>query len=267
MTNEALVLRGGRDGVATLTLNRPDTLNALSSGLMTALQTALDAIAGDPSVRVVVLAGAGEAFCAGHDLTEMKAMTSREEIRGFFGQCSRMMLTINSLPQPVIAKVHGVAAAAGCQLVAQCDLAVAADGARFGTTGVKLGLFCSTPMVPVSRVMPKKHALELLYTGDLIDAETAARHGLVNRAVAPDALEAEVRDLASRIAARAPSAIALGKGLYHRQIGEDLETAYEIAGDVITRNMMMPDAQAGARAFLDKAPMPEWRPRDTKDGA
>lgn len=266
--NEAILLRDDRDGIATLTLNRPDKFNALSSALMAAIQEQLDALMHDRSIRAVVIAANGRAFCAGHDLAEMKAMAGRAPVEALFKQCSHMMTTLTRIPQPVIAKVHGIAAAAGCQLVAQCDLAIAADGVRFGTSGINLGLFCSTPMVAVTRNMPRKQALELLYTGDFIDADTATRYGLINRAVTATALDAAVEDLAQTIASKSPTAIQTGKELFYTQIEQGLEAAYDLATEAIVSNMMHPDAQDGVGAFLEKRPMPEWlepdRPQEKK---
>lgn len=259
--NEAILLRDDRDGICTLTLNRPDKYNALSTSLMAAIQAELDAIKGDASVRVVVLAARGRAFCAGHDLAEMKAMQGREPVEALFRQCSRMMVSLTQIPQPVIARVQGVATAAGCQLVAQCDLAVAANDVRFATSGINLGLFCATPMVAVTRNLPRKQALEMLYTGDFINAETARDFGLVNRVVPQEFLDRAVADLAGAIAAKSPTAIAAGKALFYRQIEAGLEGAYDLATETITTNMLHQDAQGGVGAFLDKLPMPEWAAR------
>ena len=208
--NEALLLRDDRDGIATLTLNRPDKFNALSTELMGAIQDQLDALAEDRSIKVVVIAANGRAFCAGHDLQEMKAMDGRAPLDTLFKQCSRMMTSLTRIPQPVIARVHGVAAAAGCQLVAQCDLAVAAEGVRFSTSGINLGLFCSTPMVAVTRNLPRKQALELLFTGDFIDAETARQYGLVNRVVPADRLDR--RQIAPRHPVRQRAVLQADRG-------------------------------------------------------
>lgn len=259
--NEAILLRDDRDGICTLTLNRPDKYNALSTSLMAAIQAELDAIKDDASVRVVVLAARGRAFCAGHDLQEMKAMQGREPVEALFRQCSRMMVSLTQIPQPVIARVQGVATAAGCQLVAQCDLAVAAGDVRFATSGINLGLFCATPMVAVTRNLPRKQALEMLYTGDFITAETARDYGLVNRVVPAEFLDRAVADLAGAIAAKSPTAIAAGKALFYRQIEAGLEGAYDLATETITANMLHQDAQGGVGAFLDKLPMPEWAAR------
>jgi len=244
-------------GAVTLTLNRPQAFNALSEALLTALQRELDALETDDSVRVVVLAGAGKAFCAGHDLREMRAQPSLEYYQRLFTQCSQVMLSLRRLPVPVIARVHGIATAAGCQLVAQCDLAVAASDARFAVSGVNLGLFCSTPGVPLSRNLPHKSAFEMLVTGDFIDAATALDHGLVNRVAAPDALDAEVEKLVASIVRKPRVAIALGKELFYRQSELPLAAAYDAATHTIAQNMMEAAALEGVQAFIDKRP-PRW---------
>jgi enoyl-CoA hydratase/carnithine racemase len=258
--NEPLLLRQGDGGIVTLTLNRPRQYNALSDALLGELQAALDMIAGDAGVRIVVIAGAGAAFCAGHDLKEMRAHPDASYYRDLFERCSRMMLTITQMPQPVIARVHGIATAAGCQLVATCDLAVAASEARFATSGINVGLFCSTPAVPLSRSVPTKQALEMLLTGDFIDAETALRYGLVNRVVAADALDHTVMDLARSIAAKSSVAVATGKRLFHRQRHLDLTAAYDVAIETMTANMMAEDVGEGIDAFMQKRP-PKWKDR------
>jgi enoyl-CoA hydratase/carnithine racemase len=252
--------REDRDGVATLVLNRPEQANALSEALLAALQESLDEIARAPDVRVVVIAGAGRAFCAGHDLREMRARPDEAWYRDLFGRCSRMMQTLRALPQPVIARVHGVATAAGCQLVASCDLAVASETARFATSGVNLGLFCSTPAVALSRAVPPRAALELLLTGAFVDAATARALGLVNRVVAPEALDAAVDELAGAIAAKSPVAVRMGKALFHRQLGMALPEAYALASETMARNLMAEDAAEGIDAFLARRP-PVWRGR------
>ncbi len=244
-------------GVATLTLNRPAARNALSMGLMTALVTELDRIATDPSVTVVVLAAAGPAFCAGHDLREMRADPTRAAYEQVFALCSRLMQTIVRLPKPVIAQVHGVATAAGCQLVATADLAVAAETARFATPGVNIGLFCSTPMVALTRNVGRKAAMEMLLTGDLLDAVRAREIGLVNRVVPEAELAAETLALARQIAAKSPLTLAIGKEAFHRQAEMDLPAAYAYAAEVMTRNMLARDAAEGIDAFLTKRP-PVW---------
>ena len=257
--NESILLRDDRDGITTLTLNRPDKFNALSSELMTAIQNQLDALAKDRSVKVVVIAANGRAFCAGHDLAEMKTLKDRDQLEALFTQCSTMMTSLTRIPQPTIAQVQGVATAAGCQLVAQCDLAVAAEDVRFATSGINLGLFCSTPMVAVTRNLPRKQALEMLYTGDFIDAATALQYGLINHAAPADRLERATEDLARRIADQSPSAIQFGKELFYKQIEEGLDAAYALATETIVENMLHPDAQGGVGAFLEKKPMPDWQ--------
>ncbi|MEK9673890.1 MAG: enoyl-CoA hydratase [Rhodospirillaceae bacterium] len=260
--SEAALLRSDADGVVTLTLNRPWKYNALSSELMADIQTQLDAIAEDRSIRVVVIAANGRAFCAGHDLEGMRSLKSREPVEALFKQCSTMMVSLTRMPQPVIARVQGIATAAGCQLVAQCDLAVAASDVRFATSGINLGLFCATPMVAVTRNLPRKQALELLYTGDFINAETARQYGLVNRVVPSELLDRAVDDMAQSIKSKSPFAMAAGKKLFYAQIEEGLEKAYELATETITQNMLHQDAQDGVRAFLEKKPMPDWQDRD-----
>jgi enoyl-CoA hydratase/carnithine racemase len=255
---EPLVKRA-RDarGVITLTLNRPQAFNALSEALLAALQAELDAIAADESARVLTLAATGKAFCAGHDLREMRAQPSLEYYQRLFAQCSRMMLTLKRLPIPVIARVQGIATAAGCQLVAQCDLAVASDEARFAVSGVNLGLFCSTPGVALSRNVRRKEAFEMLVTGEFIDAAQALARGLVNRVVPPARLDAEMERLIASILSKPRVAIALGKDLFYRQAELGIEAAYETAGQTMACNMMDQVALEGVQAFLDKRP-PRW---------
>lgn len=254
-----VLLRSDAGGVATLTLNRPQARNALSMALMGALQEQLDAIRADAGVRVVVLQGAGPAFCAGHDLKEMRADPSREATEAVFRTCARLMVSLTRLPQPVIARVHGIATAAGCQLVATCDLAVCTEGARFATPGVQIGLFCSTPMVALSRAVSRKAALEMLLLGEPIDAAEALRIGLVNRVVPDAALDGTVEAFAARIAGKARRVVAIGKEAFGRQIEMGLEEAYGYTAEVMTRNMMMADAHEGIDAFLGKRP-PRWEP-------
>jgi enoyl-CoA hydratase/carnithine racemase len=254
------LLRRDADGVAWLTLNRPAARNALSVALMSSLAAALDDIAADRAVRVVVIGGAGPAFCAGHDLREMRADPAEARMAALFAQCSALMLRIVRLPKPVIARVHGIATAAGCQLVASCDLAVAAADARFATPGVNIGLFCSTPMVALSRAVPRKAAMEMLLTGEMIDAARAQAIGLVNRVVPPDTLDAAVADLAGRIAAKSALTLAIGKEAFYRQADLDLDAAYRYAAEVMTRNMMAHDAAEGIDAFLGKR-APCWADR------
>jgi enoyl-CoA hydratase/carnithine racemase len=254
---ERFLLRHEADGVTTLTLNRPQQFNALSGALLNELQAALDGIAGNQSVRVVVIAGAGPAFCSGHDLKEMRANRNPGFIEDLFRRCSRVMMTLTEIPQPVIARVHGIATAAGCQLVAACDLAVASTEARFATSGVNFGLFCSTPGVALSRNMPRKQAMEMLLTGDFIDARTALKQGLVNRVVPPAELDAEVARLAAAIKGKSRAAISLGKQAFYKQLEMSMEQAYQYASQIMTCNMMDDDAAEGIDAFMQKRP-PKW---------
>jgi enoyl-CoA hydratase/carnithine racemase len=255
--SDPLVQQQRRDGVAFLTLNRPTQYNALSEEMLAALHAALDALAVDSSARVVVLAGAGKAFCAGHDLKQMKANPRLEYYQRLFDDCSRLMLRIQTLPQPVIARVHGVATAAGCQLVAMCDLAVAADDARFAVSGVNVGLFCATPSVALSRNVGRKAAFEMLVTGEFIDAAAAVQRGLVNRCVPADRLDAEIAVLAAAVVAKPAAVIAAGKKLFYRQIELGVEAAYQIAGQAMACNMIDAVAQEGVAAFIEKR-VPKW---------
>ena len=257
-TTEPLVKRT-RDarGVVTLTLNRPQAFNALSEGMLTALQAELDTLSQDATARVLVLAAAGRAFCAGHDLKEMRAQPSLDYYQRLFAQCARMMLSLRALPLPVIARVQGTATAAGCQLVAQCDLAVASSEARFAVSGVNLGLFCSTPGVALSRNVARKEAFEMLVTGEFIDAAQARIRGLVNRVAEPAALDAELEKLLLSILAKPRVAVALGKELFYRQVELGIEAAYEAAGQTMACNMMEPVALEGVQAFIDKR-SPRW---------
>jgi enoyl-CoA hydratase/carnithine racemase len=259
-TDDAILLRSDKDGVATLTLNRPAARNALSQALMERLIDALQEIAADPSIRVVVIAGAGPAFCAGHDLREVRSRSDEAFFKTLFATCSELMLAVTHLPKPVIARVHGIATAAGCQLVASCDLAVASENAAFATPGVNIGLFCSTPMVAVSRKIGRKPMMEMLLLGDPIDAAEAQRLGLVNRCVPDDALDETVADFARRIAGKSALTLRTGKEAFYRQAEMSLEDAYAYCSEVMTRNMMAEDAAEGIDAFLQKRP-PEWRDR------
>ena len=254
---DPLLLRRDVDGVAWLTLNRPAARNALSLGLMEALVAELAAIDADPSVQVVVMGGAGSAFCAGHDLRELRSNPDRAAYEATFALCSRLMTAIVRLPKPVIARVHGVATAAGCQLVATCDLAVAADTARFATPGVNIGLFCSTPMVALTRAIGRKAAMEMLLTGDLIDASRAHALGLINRVVPEAELDAAVTTLAGQIVAKSPLTLAIGKEAFYEQAEMGLDDAYAFASEVMTRNMLARDAAEGIDAFLAKR-APVW---------
>ena len=251
--SEALVLTSyDTRGAVTLTLNRPATFNALSEALLVALQTELDSIAKDDSVRVVVLAGAGKAFCAGHDLKEMRAEPALDYYQALFKQCGRVMMAIQKLPVPVIARVHGLATAAGCQLVAMCDLAVAASTAKFAVSGVNLGLFCATPSVALSRNLGRKAAFEMLVTGEFINAEQALRQGLVNRVAEPDALDAEVERLVASIVAKPRVAVTMGKALFYRQLENGIEAAYADAVQTMACNMMDTSTLEGVQAFIEK---------------
>jgi enoyl-CoA hydratase/carnithine racemase len=254
---DPILLRRDADAIAFLTLNRPSARNALSLALMETLDAELARIADDATVKVVVLAGAGSAFCAGHDLRELRATPTRETYEVTFALSSRLMQRIVALPKPVIARVHGVATAAGCQLVATCDLAVAADTARFATPGVNIGLFCSTPMVALSRAVGRKAAMEMLLTGDLVDAARARELGLVNRVVPEAELDSAVAALAGLIAAKSPLTVAIGKEAFYRQAEMDLGAAYAYASEVMTRNMLARDAAEGIDAFLTRRP-PVW---------
>lgn len=257
-SNDLLCATRDARGVVTLTLNDPGRFNALGSELLQALQQTLDELAADDSLRVLVVAAEGRAFCAGHNLKDMAAHPDLAWYQQLFGQCSRVMLSLTRLPVPVIARVQGMATAAGCQLVAQCDLAVAADTARFATSGIHYGLFCATPSVPLLRAMPFKPAMEMLLTGDFIDAPTALQWGLVNQVVAPDALDDAVEALVQRLLDKPRESLALGKALVYRQRELGLEAAYQLAGQTMAVNMMQPAAQEGARAFAEKR-TPEWK--------
>ncbi len=251
----------GNDGIARLTLNRPEKYNTLSVALMAELQDTLDRLSVNRSVRVVILAGSGKAYSAGHDLAELQACPSKDEAAALFTRCSQLMLAVTRLPQPVIACVNGTCTAAGTQLVAACDLAVATDTARFAVSGINLGLFCSTPMVALTRNIPRKAAMEMLLTGEFIDAATALRLGLLNRVAAEAELDAVTEALAVRIARQSPAAIALGKQLFYRQIEAGIEAAYSLATETMARNLIGEDARAGIEAFIAKRPMPEWSGR------
>ena len=257
-TEELLQITRDARGVVTLTLNDPVRFNALGSEMLMALQQALDAAGRDESVRVVVLAAAGKAFCAGHNLKDMAANPELAYYQKLFAQCNRVMLSIHKLPVPVIARVHGMATAAGCQLVAQSDLAVAADTASFATSGIHYGLFCATPSVPLVRNVPAKRAMEMLLTGDFIDAATALAQGLVNRVVPTQALDAEVEKLVQAIVEKPRVAVAMGKALVYQQRELGMDAAYQLAGQTMATNMMDEAAQEGARAFAEKR-QPGWK--------
>lgn len=254
--------RNDTNGVAHLNMNAPERLNALSDEMLAALQSQLDAIKQDTSVRAVILSGSGKAFCAGHNLKEMTAGRQDEDggkayFKDLFDRCATMMMSIQKLPQPVIAQVHGIATAAGCQLVATCDMAVAAEGAKFGVNGVNIGLFCSTPMVALSRNIPRKNAFEMLTTGKFIETEEAARLGLINRAVPQDQLESATRELADTVASKLTAAVKVGKQAFYQQMELNVAEAYDYAGDVMVQNMLFRDTEEGIAAFLDKRP-PNW---------
>jgi enoyl-CoA hydratase/carnithine racemase len=259
MTDEPFILRKDDAGVTTLTLNRPQSRNSLSLGMLRALRTELAAIGEDDGVRVAILAGAGSAFCAGHDLKEIRARNyDRPYTEELFAECSAVMLAIVRLPKPVIARVHGVATAAGCQLVATADLAFAAEDARFATPGVNIGLFCSTPMVALSRNVSRKHAMQMLLSGDLIDASAALRIGLINEAVPAPALVAHTEAFARQLAAKSPLTVAIGKEAFYRQAELPLAEAYAYAGEVMIHNLEARDAQEGIGAFIEKR-APVWQ--------
>jgi enoyl-CoA hydratase/carnithine racemase len=254
---EPMVLLERRAGIAFLTLNRPAQYNVLSEEMLAALQGAFDALAADASVRVVVLAGAGKAFCAGHDLKQIKANPSLEYYQRLFDDCSRFMMRIRTMPQPVIARVQGTATAAGCQLVAMCDLAIASEDARFAVSGINVGLFCATPSVALTRNIGRKAAFEMLVTGEFIDAAVAMRRGLINRCVAADRLDHEIDVLAAAIIGKPQSVIAAGKALFYRQLELGMVPAYELAGQAMACNMMEDAAQEGVLAFIEKR-SPNW---------
>lgn len=255
---EPLVVQHRDDrGVVTLTLNRPQSFNALSEAMLAALGETIDGLAGDPGVRAVVLGAAGKAFCAGHDLKEMRAEPSLQYYQHLFAQCTAVMLAIQHLPVPVVARVHGLATAAGCQLVAMCDLAVASQTARLAVGGINVGLFCATPGVALSRNVPRKAAFEMLVTGEFVTAEQARVLGLVNKVAAPEALDDEVEALVAGIVAKPAVAVAMGKALFYRQLEARIESAYEDAAATMARNMMEPSALEGVAAFIEKRP-PRW---------
>lgn len=257
-TEMPYVLRQQTGGVVTLTLNRPNKFNPLSEEMMTALQAELNQITTDPQVRVVILAAEGKAFCAGHDLKQMRAEPSNDYYKKLFNQCSKMMHTIQTMPQPVIARVQGLATAAGCQLVAMCDLAVAATEASFAVSGVSYGLFCATPSVALSRNISRKQAMEMLLTGDFIDAATALDRGLVNRVVPLEFLDEEIESIANSILAKPAVAISMGKQLFYRQLEMGIDAAYQLAGQTMACNMMDEAALEGVQAFIEKRD-PAWK--------
>ncbi|MGR3615799.1 MAG: enoyl-CoA hydratase [Paracoccaceae bacterium] len=258
----AILERRDTSGVAHLQMNAPERLNALSDEMLAALQDQVDMLQDDKSVRAVILSGAGKAFCAGHDLRQMTEGRQHEDggmayFKDLFERCTNVMTGLQSLPQPVIAQVHGIATAAGCQLVASCDMAVAARGTRFGVNGVNIGLFCSTPMVALSRNIPRKLAFEMLTTGEFISAERAAELGLVNRVATPDALESDTHALAVKVATKLSAAVKIGKPAFYEQLGMPLDDAYAYTGDVMVQNLMHRDTEEGISAFLEKR-KPDW---------
>ncbi|MBS0122961.1 enoyl-CoA hydratase [Thetidibacter halocola] len=257
-----LLLRHDREGIAFLHMNAPERLNALSDEMLAALQAQIDALSEDRETRVVVLSGAGKAFCAGHDLKQMQAGRQAEDkgrayFADLFSRCARAMTGLTRLPQPIIAQVHGIATAAGCQLVASCDMAVAAQGTRFGVNGVNIGLFCSTPMVALSRNIPRKRAFEMLTTGTFIDADEAQALGLVNRVVPAERLETETQSLAETVAQKLSAAVKIGKRAFYDQLELDLEAAYDHTAQVMVENMLWRDTEEGISAFLEKR-KPDW---------
>ena len=260
--SEPLLLRNDTDGIATLTLNSPSNLNALSDGMIAALQKELEALETDRSIRVVILRGAGKVFCAGHDLKEMTRGRAAEDggasyFADLFSRCGTLMQTISRIPQPVIAQIHGIATAAGCQLVATCDMAVAAEGTRFGVNGVNIGLFCSTPMVALTRNIPRKQAFEMLTTGDFIASERAVELGLINYAVPHDELETATNAVAQKVAAKLGRVVSIGKRAFYEQIQMPIAAAYDYTGEVMAENMMMEDTKEGIDAFIEKR-APKW---------
>jgi enoyl-CoA hydratase/carnithine racemase len=254
---QSILLREDREGVCTLMLNRPAQMNLLTTEMLEALQEAFEAIAGDRRVRVVVLAAKGKGFCAGHDVKEIRALKERPKIEELFAKCSRMMQTITALPQPVIASVQGAAAAAGCQLVAQCDLAVASDAARFTTPGVTWGFFCSTPAVALGRNISRKRAMEMLLTGDMVDAQRALEWGLVNRVVPAAELQGATLELAKNLAEKPPAQVAAGKRAFYQQMDLGVGAAYELASGVISASFAHDEGRSGMDAFIEKRPPPK----------
>jgi enoyl-CoA hydratase/carnithine racemase len=249
---EPVLLSADVDGITTLTLNRPEKFNSLSEQLLDGLQSEFDRIAHDKSVRVVILAAAGRGFCSGHDLKEIRSIGDRAAIEMLFAKCSKMMMTISSLPQPVIAKVHGLATAAGCQLVAACDLAIASTLAKFATPGVNMGAFCATPSVALGRNVARKHAMHMLLTAEMVSAERAMQIGLVNEVVTPEQLDLEVEELARLLTTKSAAAIATGKRIFYEQLAMPLDQAYALAGHAIAADFVGADAKEGVEAFIEK---------------
>ena len=257
-SSESLILRSDIDGISHLTLNRPKAYNALSIPCMEALKEEIEVLSHDSSIKVVVLSGSGKGFCARHDLKDMRANPEREFYELTFKVCTEMMMSIINCPKPVIAKVHGIATAAGCQLVSTCDLAIADTNTRFATPGVNIGLFCSTPMVAVSRNLSRKHMMEMLLTGDFISAQRAYEIGLINKVVSENELDNAVSELASKIASKSPLTLKIGKAAFYKQLDMDLESAYKYCSQVMVENMMAWDAEEGIDAFLEKR-TPDWK--------
>lgn len=257
-STEILVLRSDNDGISNLLINRPKSYNALSIECMNAIRKEIEAISEDSSIKVAILSGAGKGFCAGHDLKEMRSNTEREFYELTFNTCTKLMMSIVNCPKPIIAKVHGIATAAGCQLVSTCDLAVADENTRFATPGVNIGLFCSTPMVAVTRNIERKHAMEMLLTGDFISAQRAYEIGLVNKVVPESELDIAALEFAKKIASKSPLTLKIGKEAFYKQLDEDLPGAYEYCSRVMVENMMARDAEEGIDAFLEKRE-PVWK--------
>jgi enoyl-CoA hydratase/carnithine racemase len=257
-STEILVLRSDNDGISNLLINRPKSYNALSIDCMNAIRKEIEAISEDSSIKVAILSGAGKGFCAGHDLKEMRSNTEREFYELTFNTCTKLMMSIVNCPKPVIAKVHGIATAAGCQLVSTCDLAVADENTRFATPGVNIGLFCSTPMVAVTRNIERKHAMEMLLTGDFISAQRAYEIGLVNKVVPESELDIAALEFAKKIASKSPLTLKIGKEAFYKQLDKDLPGAYEYCSRVMVENMMARDAEEGIDAFLEKRE-PVWK--------
>lgn len=256
-TEEWVIAEQMATGITRLVMNRPDSFNALSSEMLDALEAALSQIASDASCRVMVLAASGKAYCAGHDLREMRSNPSENFYTTLFAQCSRLMMKLQTMPQPVIAEVQGIATAAGCQLVSMCDLAVAVDSAKFAVSGINYGLFCATPSVGLSRNMHRKQAMEMLLTGDFIDAETAKSRGLINQVVSEAELQASVLNLCEKIISKPEPAVRMGKALFYKQLEMGILAAYQLAGHTMACNMMDDSAQEGFQAFLEKR-KPQW---------
>ncbi len=258
MVDDKILLADHKDGITSLILNRPNQFNALSAELLERLADELDVIAEDSTIRAVVMSANGKAFCAGHDLKEMRANADKKSQQKLFSKCSEVMMKIVNLPQPVIAKVQGMATAAGCQLVATCDLAVAADHVQFAVSGIRVGLFCSTPAVALSRNISRKHAMEMLMTGEFIDAQTALNHGLINKVSSAEDLDAQVDDLVKKIIRHPHSVVTLGKKMFYQQLNQELGAAYQGATETITNNMMLEETREGIDAFIEKR-KPDWK--------